>query len=64
MAGGIFDADGGALREAEKRKPLQTQCVHDSLQIGHHGFEGQVLHIPVRQAICAFVITDEPEFLG
>src|SRR4029079_8117989 len=36
MADGIGDRHGAALRDAEKRKPVEAARIGDAFKIGHH----------------------------
>ena len=57
MARGVFDGDGGTLRNAEQRESIETRGIGDELEIGNLRRERQVgVATPVRQTSAADVV--------
>src|SRR6266404_972461 len=56
----IGDGDGAALGNPEQRESLEAGRVHYRFEIAHEGFEGDVGDVPVREAVAARVVADEP----
>ncbi len=52
------------LRQRQQREALQVQRINHQLQVAHPGFEGEISHIPVRQAAATFVVADQRKAAG
>jgi hypothetical protein len=64
MADGIGNRYGAALRRPDERKTSETGGIGDRLHVAHPGIEGQLLNIPIRQAVAARVVSDKNVILG
>ena len=60
----VGDGDRTALRHPEQREPLDTDRVHDELEVVDPGVEAEVVHVPVGQAAPTLVVADQPVPLG
>ena len=60
----VGDGDCTALRQPEQREPLDTDRVHDELEVVDPGVEAEVVHVPVGQAAPTLVVADQPVPLG
>ena len=57
MTRGIFDGDGGSLRNAEQRESIEARGIGDEFEIGDLGREGDVgVVTPVGQAGAADIV--------
>ena len=59
MACRVGDGDHAALAQAEQRKAAKLERIDDRLEIGHHGVEGKIGHVPVGKTRASRVVTDE-----
>jgi hypothetical protein len=59
MSNNIGDRYSTALRDTEKWESVQTACISDALQIGNHGGKGQVIGIPIGEAVAALVVSNQ-----
>ena len=60
VAHGVRDRYGATLRDAEQRKPLHAARLDRALEVVDEGFEREVPHVPVGQAVAARIVADEP----
>src|SRR6186997_2193946 len=57
MARGIFDGDGGTLRNAEQRESIEARGIRDELQVGDLGLERDIRVVtPVGQPRAADIV--------
>jgi hypothetical protein len=64
MPDGIRNRHGAALRESEQRETVEPGGVGDRFHIAYPGIEGNLVNVPVRQAITARIVSDKGVILG
>ena len=55
----IADRNRAALGDAQQREALDASGVDDGFQVVHERLEGNVLDLPIRQAVAACVVSDQ-----
>ncbi len=60
----VGDRDGTALGDAEQREALEARGVDDGLEVADEGVEGDVVTVPVGQAVAALVVAQQRVALG
>ena len=64
MSRRVGDGDRSTLGDAQEDESVEVRGVDHGLQIGHPGFEGEVLDVPVGESATPFVVTDQPVAAG
>src|SRR5215510_314970 len=60
----VFDGDGAALGDTKKRKFFDTCSVDYGFQVANKCLEGDLLNVPIREAVATFVIADKAVIFG
>src|SRR5208282_2782795 len=64
MPDGIGNRHGAALRKSEQRKTAEPGGVSDGFHVAHPRIEGNLVDVPIRQAVAARVVSDQSVILG
>jgi hypothetical protein len=55
----ITDRNGAALGDTQQRETFDAGGVDDGFQVAHEGLEGNLLDLPIGQAVAACVVSDQ-----